>query len=332
MPARSKVSKKPGSLEEFKTCPPALLLLGPDRIRKSRALEHFAHKFFGEHWQDKLQPIESDNLAQMTDQLQSLSLFSKEQLFFVDDVQDLSEKKQRELLSLIELVGPGNCLLMGASKLAASNPIHKQLAAKKMVLELSALEGSELRRWTEGELKAVGLKRYSSFVVESLINLAHSDPDQINKLAVQIALFAEGDEVHDSDLRALFTQQLEPSEFELINSLLGKNRAAPEILLQQLLSSGKNAFALLGLIARVFSNYLRIKLLLVSGENHKKIAESIGQSAWAFSRSIQAVQYYSLKQLRKAQLAIVRADARLKNRSLGPDLVLSELIEELVPR
>jgi DNA polymerase III delta subunit len=118
-------------------------------------------------------------------------------------------------------------------------------------------------------------------------------------------------------------------EFALIDALTSRNRASAEALLVTLLISGVSPFPLLSLINKTFSNFLAIHSLTSRRVDEGAIQKLLGMQPWLFRKQRDIAIRLNPSFLRAAYRAIIAADSKMKNRSLGPDIVLSELVAKL---
>ncbi len=273
--------------------------------------------------------LDSKHLRSLQDALCSLSLFTKEQLFVIDDIQDCNAELQKQILSILENLGASTTVVVTGTKLPSNSTFLRFFERNEAIISLPELEGVELKRWAEKELRNAGILKTDPRALELLLRLATNQADTLFKLIEHVSLYCENGELSLDTLNQLFVERIEPSEFELVDALQSKNPAKPEILLYQIVKSGKNLFGLLALIARVYNNYLLIKLLQKRGLNSTEIRDRLGQTPWVFNKTVSGARHYSLQTLLDIQGLVLRADSKLKNKSLGPDLVLSELVGKI---
>jgi DNA polymerase-3 subunit delta len=225
-------------------------------------------------------------------------------------------------------IGTSRMILL-ASSLPARNPIRAAVEKKGQVIDLPELKGAELRRWTEKELRMAGFEEFPEAAVEGLSVLGDESPDQLVKLIEHLALYLEGKSLRVQDIAAVFPGRFEPTEYELLDAIAQRNIGQAEALLSALLRSGKNPFMMISLFVRTFSTYLSIRSLLDRQLAQAEVRQTLGIAPWLFQKHLGAVKGSSLSKLRDSLTAILRADSKLKNRSLGPESIFSELIFEL---
>jgi len=321
-------------LKLLKSPPKAILILGPDAIRRDRFAEVATAQIFKDP--AALQTIQisgedlvKSDLVKLRDELLSLSLFAPSRIFKIQDVQELNAALNKELLEVVDHSSEGSSIFLFATKLAANSVILKYFEKLELVFELPELKGFDLKRWVGKELKTAGITQYAEACIDLLLRLGGDSPDAIAPLVQHLSLYLEDSTLSLSDIHNLFLERVEPSEFELIDALQAKNPARIELMLEQILASGKSPFMLLALIGRIFSNYLLIQVLLKRGRTPADIRQALDMPPWIFNKTITAAKHYSVERLKQIQELILASDSKLKNKSLGPDLVVSELLSRL---
>ena len=315
--------------------PSGLLLICPDQIRRERMLSSTLQALLGKCWKEvparwfKASEMNLSDITKLREEINSPSLFSAAQVFILDEVEDFAAEPGRRVHELVQKLPSGVFLILTAGKLPANSILRKYFASQKLVLELADFETADLRRWLKAELKQAGIEKVSEAALNSLLRLAKQSPDRLSRLVAHAALYVENGELQNEDLEALFIEHFEPSEFELVDALGNRNRAQPEVLLEQILKSGKSPFALLGMLSKILSHYLIIRLHLDNGERGPDIQVRLGMNPWVFGKYLSAASRYDVTRIKLAQAAVLRADSRLKNKNLGPQAIFSELISVL---
>ena len=339
---------------QLKDCPNVLLILAPDEIRKLRIFDLLLEAFppssallssalpkqlnSGRGRFDaavkKLDAAALDSAAigALLDDISALSLFSGKRFFLIREIESLAVPLQKPLLELIKRLSDDTKLIMIGSKLAQSNPIRKTLEQGESVIELEELKGTDLRRWVQKELKRLGFMKFSEGTIEMISALGDESPDQIVKIVEHLAVFCDSDQITPQDIQKVFVQRLAPGEFDFLEAVVQGKTVKAEVLLHNLLAGGKNPFLLLALFARSFSNYLAIKSLLQKGLQPNEIRDLMGMSPWVFNKNIAAARNYTMEKLKNCLGLILKADSRLKNRSLGNEAIFSDLLFGLAKR
>ena len=316
------------------TLPGCLLITGPDEVRRERLIEALLRKFSPHssepNFVDSVKNINAANLNRdalvaLSDDTTTLSLFSKKRIFVVKNIPALQSSLRDQLISIIKSLNSDNSFLISSEPLAASDSLLKFLNKEKKVVVLPELKGHELKRWVTKEFQINEITQVSEEVIDAVINAGESQPDKIYKIIEHFALFLDGARPSIESLALICDSVSDTNEFAVIDLLTSSNPWKARILIQNILKSGKSPFALLGLLARNYSQYLKIAYLKSQNLNMAQIRHNLEISPWLFNKQCKAVESYSLKRLLNCQNAILIADLKLKNRSLGHEAIFDEL-------
>jgi len=317
-------------------CAPSIAVVAPDGVRRERLTEMLLKPFVNTADPVAVKRLRGEDitlrvLEELRNDLQSISLFSPKRYFVIRDIERVNAAVQKELPKLFADIPQGSHIVVTATELKTTHPLHKLLSKANRLIELPALEGIELKRWIQKELKNAGLTDIENGVIEAIADVGDGSPDRIIAIIERVSLYLDGGKVAVKDVRSLFSATPDPNEFALIDAIAGSNPAGIEVLLHELFEEGKNPFLLLSLLGRTFSNFLVIKRLLDSGRAPGDVRQLMGMTQWVFDKQVQGLRRYTAPQLSKALSAIVRADSKLKNKSLGTDEVIGGLCAELRP-
>lgn len=262
----------------------------------------------------------------------SYSLFSKVQLVLVTDCDELSADQTDQMLTLLPDIKSPTCLIMASKPLPGNSRLGKCLRQTGVALEFAEVKGAELRRWVNRELNRHGIKEVDGDVVDGLIGIGEGLLDKIAPCIELLGLYVEGGTVTGMDLAKLFVGRVPPSPF-LISELIASGAPVKaDGLARELTDEGRHPLMLTGLIARSFHNYLKIGALLAAGASQAEIRGRIKLPPWVFQRCLESARRYPTTRSGDIFRALIRDDSKLKNRSIGPDAVLSTLIHQLAPK
>ena len=307
-----------------------MLICAPDEIRKRRMCDHLQSKITDgkrsavQTFDAKL--LNAQQLTNLRDELSSQSLFAPFRLFIIRRVDEIPATLIESFVELLKAELAGVCVLCFASNLPASSLVLKFFKSRKTAIQLEALEGAALEKWIQKELKYQGIKEHEQAVTNQLISSGDANPDLIAQLISHAALYTDGDKLKATDLKALFSESMEASEFDFVDALMQKNEARSQSLLSVILASGKSPFMLVGLLQRSFSTYVAIAGLLKEGKNTGEIAQQLKLQPWLLKKHLAVVQKYPISQLKRCVESLLRADSKLKNRSLGTESIFSEFV------
>lgn len=318
------------ALVEGREVPPVCLISSPDEIRSRRAVEFLINHFSptGQHQISRYRApdLSLEPLSALIDSTAALSLFTQQEFFWIRNLESCPAPTLKHIPRLLERASPSHAVIFTSTSLPQTHPIQKYCLQKKTLVVLDELKGFELQRWTERELRRLGFTAVPDDAIVTLLHAADASPDRIAAMAEHLWLYSDSPSLTRADVEALFAVHTVPGEFEFIDSLVSGNVARSELMSSSLLRGGKNPFLLLSLLNRSFSSYLTIKALLSEGLSPQEVRQRLGTSPWAFNKQLPIAQRYSLGELRRCMRTLMVIDGKFKNRSLGPELLMSELI------
>jgi DNA polymerase III delta subunit len=290
-------------LAALPVCAPSVLVVAPDEIRRERVIDLVLKPFV-----DPRDPLAvrrlrgADLTVRAIDELRtdlfSVSLFAPQRYFVVLDFDRANAAVQKEIGALIEKIPAGSHLCITAAELKPTHPVYKFFVREERCVELPALEGIELKKWIAKELKKAGFTEVGHGVAEAITAVAEGSPDIAFTVIERVSLYLDGGRVEAPDVRGLFSAAPDPNEFALIDAVAQGNV---------------------------------IKRLLEAGRSPADVRQLMGMTQWVFDKQVQGIRRYKTAHLARILGSLVRADAQLKNRSLGPEEVVSALCHDLRP-
>ncbi len=314
-----------------KTCPGCIAITCPDWIRRDRALNYVVSHFAGSQYHPRTFTFGDTGRSSITHFLGDIgspSLFETEKFAVVRSIESAKASELEPISSFMAKLPAGVHLFIVGANLPNSPNFKKALDKYSTLVAFEPLKGAELHRWTERELRHHDIDNASDDVVEMILSLASEEPEAISRLIEKFGLYLNGDSPSTEALRTLNPGRSHASDFELADQLLLGKRAVTETTLQQLMNQGSSPFMLIGLLTKTFTNLSRLRAMLDRGYQQQDIRNELGLSPWLFSKYLPTAKRVSSIQLSKTLEALLVADYRIKDRSLGPDAVFSMVTYE----
>jgi len=279
--------------------------------------------------------LRDQEIRRLKDEIASPSLFSKSKFILVEDIQLIKGDDAKTFVTLVEelirKVPTGVTLLCVGSELASNSVLLRTFDKESLAVVLSPLEGVNLLQWTKKELRTSGITDINEEAISAIVDLSDNDPDKVVKVIEHLALYVDGPSASLDDLYKLFAEKLSPDEFKLLELITRGENEKAAVLSASLLHSGKNAFLLLSLLARSFGTYVDVWALSLRNLSPEQLAKELGSPHWLARKHVSASQRYNFVSLKKSIESLLLADSKLKNRSAGPEYVISELVHSLSP-
>lgn len=314
--------------------PKILLVTAKDSVRRSRSINQLKNKFFSNpsvavHRLDATQ-WDSESRAELIRLLNSPGLFSPVTLVELDCVDALSKSEHlSELVECLQYASEQTSLWLSSAPLPKSNKLRKACEKLGVSLEFPELAGTTLKSWIKKEAQQLDLLEPSDQLLNAIAHVAEDSLDQITAVVEHISLYSSDGKISYSEFSELYPDAPEENEFALLDLIHFGQPALIEAKLTKFFQEGKNSFMFLGLLVRTYSKYVSLRSLLDSGMAHIQAREALTLKEWTFKKHLEVVSKKSLKRLYRDLEALLRADSKLKNRSLGETEIFCELASQL---
>ncbi len=322
-------------ITSMKTCPLCVFIGAPDRIRRERALRFIISRFAGKDFRPLSYSFTEQgrqNISGLLNEISEPSLFEPTRYVVIRGIETAKVVDLEPLTNFMNKKIEGVHIILVGEGFPQSQNFKKAVEKLGTVLTFERLKGAELRRWTERELKQARVEGVTDEMLELAISLAAEEPESIAALIEKLSLYLDGDAPTTETMRKLIPGRSSASDFELADALLSKRRAPTEVLIHQLLSQGSSPFMLLGLLTKTFVTLYRIRAMLDKGLQQDDIRTSLGISPWLFNKYFPIARTQTLSALSSHCEALLRADFRLKDKSIGHGATLSTLASQISQR
>lgn len=319
-------------ITSHKSCPLCTVITSPDRVRRERALRYILEHFAGKEYRPTTFTFGESGRASINNFINDVgepSLFDPTRYAIVRGIESAKAADVEPLSQFITRKVEGVHLFIIGPSLPNTPNFKKTLDKFGTSLAFEELKGAELRRWTERELRQNGVDEASDELVELALSLTAEDPEAVASLIQKLSLYLDGDKPSTEALRLLVPGRSSASDFELADALLSKKRGKTEVLIHQLLSQGSSPFMLMGLLTKTFVSIYRIRAMLDRGLSQQDIRAALGISPWLFTKYAPIAQKASLTSLSAHCEALLAADFRLKDKSIGHGATLGSLAHQI---
>lgn len=308
----------------------SILIICPDQVRLQETRDLIIKKlklstsdrrlYYGDE-------LKVDDIRKIKSDLYSTSLFEPKQIIEIKRVEALKPNIIDAILDTKLAQDHSNFLLLTASNLKSNSRLKNYFKKINGLIDIPALKNAELTSWTIKKGKDYQIQ-FNASEASLIAQIAEDSPDKIDQMLKQLSLYSEDPKLKKEDILELFFAHPEPNEFLLIEQALN-NTLAAEKTLNELLLQGKNSFLLLNLIGKTLSKLLQINLLKDLGHSSHAIQSQLGLPPWLFSKQSKLAANFSIEKLKELIGTVITVDSRLKNKSLGEELILTELIRTI---
>ncbi len=310
-----------------------VVLLCEDSWRRSQSEESLAKSLFrGQNFsvsKYNASALTQQELVKLKDRLHEPSLFSPNSVVLLQDIDKVKSQILDQLKDLILKIPAASLLILSADKLPAKHSLKALAVRHGCLLEMSTPGSADFQRWVKSQLKNKGLLHYPPVLPELLEQISGGEFLSCLSHIERIALFAESDSITEGDLQQLLVNLPEAGEFPMIEALFAGNLLEAQRQLHHLLEQGKSPFVILSLLSRSLTQHLQLSECLKRKMTEEQISENIGMKPWLQKKLKQNLASLKADRLSDASARILLADSQLKNKSLGADYILEQLLHGL---
>jgi DNA polymerase-3 subunit delta len=267
--------------------------------------------------------------AELAEFLITPALGAAKKVVWVGEIKGGSRELGKILLRAIEKPNPRMHLVI---YMEGEQKILKEIveAAKKSNIphvKFSPPKAYHLPRWIQNRVRQRYGKNISPDGARYIAELVGTDfyalDHELEKLAIALP-----DQKHITieDVGNLVAGSRVSSSFDVMDALAGQGPASALLKLMELLQSGEQPIAFLGLLARHVRLLWQIKSLEESGKDYPEIKKLLGLPDFVLSKLKEQSHAFSTKQLRALHRRLYEADIQLKSTSLPPIHVLSSIL------
>ena len=230
------------------------------------------------------------------------------------------------LREALEALPPTTDVAFVDGRLAAANPLLKELAPLASVQEFPNLRRDALGRWVRDRIVQKGGTATNEAVAE-LVDLVGSNLWAMDTELEKLATYCQGRPADAEDVRALVTSAREVNVFGLVDAIMEQRPEVALRLVEHLLHVGAGASYLLTMIAR----QARLVALAQSLAKDRAPAAEWGprlgiSQEFVLRKTVEQSRRFSADQVRALYQLLVEADLAMKRGDMPADVAMVELV------
>jgi len=298
-----------------------------DRLTKKLSEIHKAERVEKFH----LGTLTHQTFCVLIDSLSMMSLFAQIRLVLIE----MPEKKNpfaEKILGSLQHISSGTSVVLHYRSNTPTAQNLAQLPKDAAHIELEKMEGEKLQFWLSREVTRFGSVSINAGALHLLAQYAGEDLDAAYQALEQVALFADGEPINEQIVKRVITIIPDAEQFALLDLLDSGSIPRAEQLAEALLAQGSNAFVILAMIARNQLNRVAVRGAVEARATDEPLRRALSMTPWVYERAKKQIAKPNLPSMKQVIAAIVRADTRLKGKSLGPEAIIGELLAALAPR
>jgi DNA polymerase-3 subunit delta len=258
---------------------------------------------------------------EILDYAATFPFFPGMRLVVVKDAQNLSQEDRSRLASYADKPSKFTCLVIDSK----SESILKDFASVSDRIKVSRfdeLSDREISRWITGFLSSRG-KRIEEEALSVLKELRRRDLSGLtNELEKLISFAGERNEITAGDVENLVGASAFTSSFDLVALIDKKDITGAIRLISDLMSSGKKAYEIIGLLCWHFKNLMRAKAMELKGEGRERIIAALKINRRYADEFMDKISSARIEDIRGKLKVLLEADLDIKRTRFNPSLVL----------
>lgn len=322
---------------------PAVLLLGDEPFLRDASRAQLIDTFVpaeARAWAVSRYSADRGETQGALDQAQSMPMLSREQVVFLEEVEQiekLGEKNRDAAIALLEAYldnpAPFTVLVLEAAALDQRMKLAKLLVEKTLVVEVSLGENPDEREHAAVALAGALAKEqgveFEKGAAEDLAEYVAADLMRLKTEIEKLATYAGSRRlIRRQDVSALVISEKTTTVWELADLLASRQQRKALEFLERLLRDGEEPLQMLGALTWMY------RKLIEAGElkgiaNGWQAARGLGMRPEQAELAVQAARKISRTHLLEGMQALQRADDRLKGGCDDPRAVMEFLVAEL---
>lgn len=258
-----------------------------------------------------------------------ISLLSPIKIYIFEDIQDLKQDLQKKLLEILKIIPEYVIVINLANSIAKTNAIYKFHQKDDLIID-STVKNDDILSWIKEELKNINLTKRPSNLETLILEAAENNIDNIKEIIDYLSIYIKDNEITLKEFEKLFPSKANVSDFKILDPIYSAD-FLEYLRLLKLILKNKNEFLIMSIFQKTFTKILEFKFYDKTKLPLSEIASKTNMQEWLVKKNLQTSRLYSERELNNKLRYILKAEAKLKDKNLGPFCVFEELFFKLAP-
>lgn len=316
---------------------PVYLLVSKDEAKRRSAWDSLRLALLSENNPElglKIFSGDKASVAQLNEELDSLSFFQKKQLIYIEQADKLNAKCSECLVHYLQRPSPHIILIISTPSLRSSTQLYKGCEKEGLVLDMPVLKAwekeKELREWLQ-EMAKRARKRLSTDAAQALAKHCGTQKELLESEFEKVLCYvAERPEITLTDCKALGIDNFQESVWELGSAIFRRDATQALRVAEQLIAEGTALPLLLRQLRSQFQTEFQVCCILSNGGRSKDVMGAFPyMKGRILEQHMQLAKSYGMTRFRRGVLAIDAATLKSKNSDLDASSCMSLLIARL---
>lgn len=242
----------------------------------------------------------------------------------------IKEDDESVLLEYLENPSSSSVIIFVADDLNGVRKMGKLLRSKAVAVDFKPLSDDEAAQWTQTAFNKADI-RIDAAALRHFIALVGNDSARIVNEVEKLATAAlPGTAITQDLIDGLVPNSRELTNFELTDTLVGKNKMSSMSILRKLLEDGAEPLMILGLISYNFRRLLTAKDLMKRGSDRNEVAKVMNLRFRDQEDFLAAARRANVNTLETAIKRIAQTDLAIKTSIGGTGMAGGRLMIEVL--
>lgn len=271
---------------------------------------------------------DSASVREILDDVSTLPFLSANRFVVIKGFEKLGREDRARIIAFLK-TPPRNTYIVLESKDDSLAKEFEGVGAHLAIKRFCRMTGDETSSWIRREFERRG-KKVAPDAVEALNELHGQNLMFLVREIEKLDTYAGGRGVITlGDVDEIGAGAIERSAFDLVRAIDAHDVKAAMGIVDELNSSGKRPFEVIGLLAWYLKRILRAKRLQTKGVKDIAIAKMLKITARQSGYFLKQVQSFSFDQIKDRMAWLLEADLNIKNSKFDPALILKIAVMRL---
>lgn len=273
---------------------------------------------------------EIDSCAEIVQDADSLSLFSKEKLIIIKRLFSSSKSLIDDLSEFLQKADKVNIIIWEDNPPDKRRSIYRLIQKKGIIEEFTKLSPTQLKSWVSGQLQT--RVKFDPECVDILILKVGEDQIQLASIIdnlVHLIKANRGKKLTVNDIHMFVAKTTEESIWEFVDAIGTREKKTALEIIESLLREQQDFPFIISMISRQFRIIALIKYLQSIGKNYAEIIQILKLHPFVIRKGTVHTKNFSLHQLKKLYKKLVKTDLVVKQGRFDGKLALNLFIAAL---
>lgn len=304
--------------------PAVILLVGPEKLLKEKAINDLRKSLLDDlsgELDYKVLHGRDTSANEILAAVSTIPFFSSKRLVVVKDFEELSKEDTLRVINYIKNPNQYTRLIIDSEE-GEMLKLDPSIIRNVKVVKFSEPTDTETSGWISRFISARG-KTIEEGAIEILKELQGSDLLNLSQELEKLSTYT-GDrkKITISDVENLVGKSVMASAFEIAHAAAEKNTTEAIGIIHQLVTYGKKAHEIIGLLAWHFKILLKIKALSSLGRTEYAITQELRLSKKNARDFFTQSALYSIEDIGSKLEILLEADLGIKRAKYNPSMIL----------